>query len=281
LDPRRVCRRPSHGHAHLHFYCAARGRSHRPPWPAPGHCAWDYSPHCRPGSLLRNENPVSILPFLRCSGGCRKHLYRHCCLFAILAHWFERKRGLASGIAVSGMGLGTFLLVPLSQSLIAAYGWRPTFLILAGLVLVIALPLNLFFLKHRPEELGLRVDGLRIVPAIKDSGPQPEAFISPQKDWTLKQVVRTRSFWPWRRFRFRSHRCLRRGGAQCPIHGGQGHRPHDGRPRFRPRRHELLHLSHFLGMDLRSHRPRKGIHRGDAVPVPGCSLSPSDGFLRK
>jgi MFS family permease len=29
---------------------------------------------------------------------------------AILAHWFEKKRGLASGIAVSGMGLGTFLL---------------------------------------------------------------------------------------------------------------------------------------------------------------------------
>jgi MFS family permease len=121
---------------------------------------------------------------------------------AILAHWFERKRGLASGIAVSGMGLGTFLLVPLSQSLITAYGWRPTFLILAGLVLVIALPLNLFFLKHRPEEVGLRVDGLKLVPAIKDSGSQPEALIGPQTDWTLKQVVHTRSFWALAAFPF-------------------------------------------------------------------------------
>lgn len=42
---------------------------------------------------------------------------------AILAHWFEKKRGLASGIAVSGMGLGTFLWVPLSQSLISMWGW--------------------------------------------------------------------------------------------------------------------------------------------------------------
>jgi MFS family permease len=114
---------------------------------------------------------------------------------AVLAHWFERKRGLASGIAVSGMGLGTFLLVPLSQSLISSYGWRPTFLILAALVLVIALPLNLLFLKHKPEELGLRVDGLELGPAIKDHGPQAEALIKLQKDWTLKQVIRTPSFW--------------------------------------------------------------------------------------
>ena len=114
---------------------------------------------------------------------------------AILAHWFERKRGLASGIAVSGMGLGTFLLVPLSQSLISSYGWRPTFVILGGLVLLIALPLNLMFLKHKPEELGLRADGLKLAHAAEDNGPQPAASINPRKDWTLREVIRTRSFW--------------------------------------------------------------------------------------
>ena len=47
---------------------------------------------------------------------------------AILAYWFEKKRGLASGIAVSGTGAGTFILVPLSQYLISVWGWRLTFL---------------------------------------------------------------------------------------------------------------------------------------------------------
>jgi MFS family permease len=121
---------------------------------------------------------------------------------AILSHWFERKRGLASGIAVSGMGLGTFLLVPLSQSLISSHGWRPTFLILAGLVLVIALPLNLIFLKHRPEEIGLLADGLKPAPAIEVSGPQPAALTTPQQEWALKQVIRTRSFWALMAFPF-------------------------------------------------------------------------------
>jgi len=46
---------------------------------------------------------------------------------AILAHWFEKKRGVASGLAVSGMGLGTFLLVPLSQHFISLWGWRAAF----------------------------------------------------------------------------------------------------------------------------------------------------------
>jgi MFS family permease len=114
---------------------------------------------------------------------------------AILAHWFERKRGLASGIAVSGMGLGTFLLVPLSQSLITSYGWRPAFAILGGLVLLIALPLNLLFLKHKPEELGLQADGVKLAHAAEGSGTQHAASSNPQKDWALKEVIRTRSFW--------------------------------------------------------------------------------------
>ena len=80
---------------------------------------------------------------------------------AILANWFEKKRGLASGIAVSGMGIGTFFLVPLSQYFIGLWGWRITFVALGGLVLIILFPLVVIFLRHRPQELGLMPDGLR------------------------------------------------------------------------------------------------------------------------
>jgi MFS family permease len=121
---------------------------------------------------------------------------------AILAHWFERKRGLASGIAVSGMGFGTFLLVPLSQGLISSYGWRPTFVILAGLVFLIALPLNLFFLKHKPEELGLVADGIKVLNDSERRGSETKALTDPQKDWTLKEAMRTRAFWALMAFPF-------------------------------------------------------------------------------
>jgi MFS family permease len=73
----------------------------------------------------------------------------------IIAQWFEEKRGLANGIASSGMGMGMFLLVPLSQKLIGTVGWRGAYLALGLLVAAIVLPLNLFCLKNKPKATGL------------------------------------------------------------------------------------------------------------------------------
>jgi MFS family permease len=113
----------------------------------------------------------------------------------ILANWFEKKRGLASGIAVSGIGVGTFSLVPLSQFFIELWGWRITFAALGGLAFVILLPLVSIFLRHRPEELGLMPDGLRGEERLSNGvlgSMEPER---PQMDWTFKKVLRVKSFW--------------------------------------------------------------------------------------
>ncbi|MBN1102431.1 MAG: MFS transporter [Deltaproteobacteria bacterium] len=112
---------------------------------------------------------------------------------AILAHWFERKRGLASGIAVSGMGLGTFLLVPLSQYVISSYGWRMTFMIIGGLAVMILFPLNGFFLKHKPRELGLWPDGWKGPDPTKTGGAETPDV--PEAQWTLKKAMHTGPFW--------------------------------------------------------------------------------------
>lgn len=52
-----------------------------------------------------------------------------------VGHWFDKKRALATGLAVCGTGIGTFIFAPLSQKLIAEYEWRGAHLILAGIVL--------------------------------------------------------------------------------------------------------------------------------------------------
>jgi len=53
----------------------------------------------------------------------------------IVSAHFERRRALATGLAVCGTGVGTVVFAPFVESLLRVYGWRGTLLIEAGLLL--------------------------------------------------------------------------------------------------------------------------------------------------
>jgi len=118
----------------------------------------------------------------------------------ILAHWFERKRGTANGLATVGTGLGILTLVPLIQHLISSRGWQSAYLIFSLLTLAILLPITALFLKHRPQEIGLLPDGDSSNPLnkndhqkIQDSEPLHRSSI--QKDQGIKKKFKTARFW--------------------------------------------------------------------------------------
>jgi MFS family permease len=117
----------------------------------------------------------------------------------ILSHWFEKKRGIANGFAGVGLGLGTLLLVPLAQYLISLWGWRSAFLILSLLILIIPLPLNGLFLRHRPQEMGLLPDGNLPHDDIQKKPPKNEdTSLNPssaEEVWTLGKIVKSAQFW--------------------------------------------------------------------------------------
>lgn len=58
--------------------------------------------------------------------------------------WFEKYRSLATGIAVCGSGLGTFLFAPITSALIDYYCWRGAMAIIGAFVLN-CIPLGLMF----------------------------------------------------------------------------------------------------------------------------------------
>lgn len=52
-------------------------------------------------------------------------------LFATVAGWFDRYRAIAQGVAATGNGLGTLILLPTANELIERVGWRQTYVVLA------------------------------------------------------------------------------------------------------------------------------------------------------
>ena len=114
----------------------------------------------------------------------------------LLPNWFVRKRGLALGVAFSGVGVGSFLLLPWLQGLIGRVGWRGACWVLVALIALVVLPLNALVPRRRPEELGLRPDG--DVAAGVTAGPASVRVVDhawAATEWTLGRAVRTTRFW--------------------------------------------------------------------------------------
>ena len=104
--------------------------------------------------------------------------------------WFDRRRGLALGLALAGIGLGALLLPSLAQALIGALGWRRAYVALAALAAAVSLPVGYLLLRNHPSEMGLEPDGGSSSPS---SGTRPVAAI--QAGLTTQQAVRTPTFW--------------------------------------------------------------------------------------
>jgi MFS family permease len=112
-----------------------------------------------------------------------------------LPHWFVRRRGLAMGLAFSGVGVGSMVLLPWLQTLITRAGWRTACLDLGIIALVLLLPLNLL-IRRRPEDIGLAPDGDA---SGSIAGHDPTANVVDHAwvsiDWTLGRAMRTGRFW--------------------------------------------------------------------------------------
>src|SRR3984893_10702602 len=108
-----------------------------------------------------------------------------------LPNWFNRRRGLAIGLAFAGVGLGSMTLLPWVQHMIEQTGWRTACTAMGVVVLVVLAPINLL-LRKRPEDIGLRPDGDG---APSESSVQPISnIVDPDwasVDWTLGRALRT------------------------------------------------------------------------------------------
>jgi MFS family permease len=78
---------------------------------------------------------------------------------AVISAWFRRRRGAAVGIMSAGMGAGGLVMAPVVAHLLQVYGLRTTYLSMAVIICVVAIPLSLLLIRNRPADLGLYPDG--------------------------------------------------------------------------------------------------------------------------
>lgn len=116
--------------------------------------------------------------------------------------WFQRKRGLALGLASSGSSCGILSCPPLASHLIAQWGWRPVYCAF-GITILLLLNVVARFMVRSPELLGLAPDGDPPAPAklpptsptTHTSDPTHHAGVVVPIGWTLQQAWRLPSFW--------------------------------------------------------------------------------------
>jgi len=80
--------------------------------------------------------------------------------------WFVRRRGFASGLAVSGIGVGTLVMPPLAAVLIDALGWRNAYLVLGALAALLGAGTALM-IENDPRDRGLGPDGDAVQPSAR------------------------------------------------------------------------------------------------------------------
>jgi len=107
-------------------------------------------------------------------------------MVSTVARWFVKRRGMMTGIVVSGVSIGTLIAPPVANWLISAYDWRLSYIIIGATVSVVVLSAAQL-LKRDPTQVGQLPHGVH-TRATTSLEPVFQGFF-------LKEAVYTKQFW--------------------------------------------------------------------------------------
>jgi len=103
-----------------------------------------------------------------------------------VARWFEKRRGLAIGMAAAGEGIGILILAPVVRWLISTYAWRSSYIVVGTIAMVLVITAAQF-LRRDPSQMGLLPYGNK---TVKKQSSNLEAV-----GLSFQQAIHTREFW--------------------------------------------------------------------------------------
>lgn len=111
----------------------------------------------------------------------------------VASRWFVTRRGFVTGILTAANATGQLVFLPVLAFVAQSFGWRPVGLFVAGVALLIAVPIALL-MRERPEDVGASAYGATgsnrdDAPLLRSGNPLRTAFT------TLGEASRKRDFW--------------------------------------------------------------------------------------
>jgi len=111
----------------------------------------------------------------------------------IIARWFEKKRGVAMAVLISGGSVGGMIVVPFLSYVLIEFGWQTAWLMIGGLALAFGVPLLLIVVRSNPADMGLEIDG-----EVSENTPSARVHVRPvgpkfAEKW--KDALSSRPIW--------------------------------------------------------------------------------------
>lgn len=104
----------------------------------------------------------------------------------VVGSWFQKNVGMAIGLCMNGVTVGSIISLPILGMVIANWGWRAGYFTLAGIVLFVGLPIVALFFRENP----LRAT---VTPSTKSADSDSNA---PEVEGvTLKEALRDSRYW--------------------------------------------------------------------------------------
>jgi MFS family permease len=105
----------------------------------------------------------------------------------IVSAWFVRRRGTAMSLAGSSAIVAQLLIVPLAAFVLSISNWQTADRVVAGLILLVVVPMTWSMVRNHPSEKGLHVDG--------DARVAAREAMADRAGLSLREAMRHPSYW--------------------------------------------------------------------------------------
>jgi len=103
-----------------------------------------------------------------------------------IPRWFVARRNTAQGVAVAGLGVGTFIISPIAYWLVSRFNWHYAYVVI-GIVFIAIILIGAMFMKLDPSQISEK--------PYNKTGKNDKVLKNTTRDFSLAEAVKTPQIW--------------------------------------------------------------------------------------